>query len=180
MKKNKLVKTLLVVLPLFALAACKSNTENTGGEDLYTNPNGETGSLESGQLPGFGGNEFGSLSDEARMQLQQLQSNNILYFGFDQYDISANDLNLIDSHAAFLRENPSIRVVIEGHTDERGTAEYNIALGERRANAVRMYLQGRGVSDAQMQIVSYGKEKPAVYGNDESAFAKNRRAVLVY
>ncbi|SES85477.1 peptidoglycan-associated lipoprotein Pal [Thorsellia anophelis] len=177
MKLNKLNKTLLVILPMFALAACKSNSQTT--DDVYTGDDGML--MESGQLPGFGGgNEFGSLSDQARMQLQDLQRDNIIYFGFDQYDIGSNYMMTLDAHAAFLRDNPSIRVVIEGHTDERGTAEYNIALGERRANATRIYLQGRGVSDEQMQIVSYGKEKPAVYGNDESAFAKNRRSVLVY
>ncbi|MGL4959463.1 MAG: OmpA family protein, partial [Plesiomonas sp.] len=74
----------------------------------------------------------------------------------------------------------SYKVVVEGHADERGTPEYNIALGERRASAVKMYLQGRGVNAEQVSIVSYGKEKPAVLGHTEDAYAKNRRAVLVY
>ena len=87
---------------------------------------------------------------------------------------------MLDAHAAFLRNNPSYKVTVEGHADERGTPEYNIALGERRANAVKMYLQGKGVSADQISIVSYGKEKPAVLGHDEAAYAKNRRAVLVY
>lgn len=179
MKLNKLAKTVFVLVPIFALAACKSNSQSSD-DGSFMDPNSPGGGFESEQLPGFGGNEFGSLSDTARMQLQDLQRDNIVYFGFDQYDIGQSYMNTLDAHASFLRDNPAIRVVIEGHTDERGTAEYNIALGERRANAVRMYLQGRGVGDEQIQIVSYGKEKPAVYGNDESAFAKNRRAVLVY
>ncbi|MGP1955120.1 MAG: peptidoglycan-associated lipoprotein Pal, partial [Arsenophonus sp. NC-QC1-MAG3] len=83
-------------------------------------------------------------------------------------------------HATFLRSNPSIKVIVEGHTDERGTPEYNIALGERRANTVKFYLQSKGVNGKQIAIISYGKEKPAIQDNDEAAYAKNRRAILVY
>ena len=121
-----------------------------------------------------------SLDEQARLQMQQLQQNNIVYFGLDKYDVQSDYAQMLDQHAAFLRSNPSYKVTIEGHTDERGTPEYNIALGERRANAVKMYLQGKGVSADQMSIVSYGKEKPAVLGHDEAAYSKNRRAVLVY
>ena len=125
--------------------------------------------------------EQGPTAEElARQQLEQLKQQNIVYFGFDKYDISSDYANLLDAHAAFLRANPSVRITVEGHADERGTPEYNIALGERRANAVKMYLQGKGVSADQLSIVSYGKEKPAVLGHDEAAYAKNRRAVLDY
>ena len=112
--------------------------------------------------------------------MQHVAQTNIVYFGFDKYDVTSEYAQLLDAHAAFLRANPSVRITIEGHADERGTPEYNIALGERRANAVKMYLQGKGVSADQLSIVSYGKEKPAVLGHDEAAYAKNRRAVLVY
>ncbi|WP_180792269.1 OmpA family protein, partial [Vibrio parahaemolyticus] len=79
--------------------------------------------------------------------------------------VSPEYAEMLDAHAAFLRSNPSVRVVVEGHADERGTPEYNIALGERRANAVKMYLQSKGVSGDQVSLVSYGKEKPAVLGH---------------
>jgi peptidoglycan-associated lipoprotein len=121
-----------------------------------------------------------SSEEQARLQMQELQKNNIVYFGLDKYDVSSEFAQMLDAHAAFLRNNPSYKVTVEGHADERGTPEYNIALGERRANAVKMYLQGKGVSADQISIVSYGKEKPAVLGHDEAAYAKNRRAVLVY
>ncbi|MCP6423615.1 OmpA family protein, partial [Klebsiella pneumoniae] len=78
--------------------------------------------------------------------MQQLQQNNIVYFGLDKYDVASDYAQMLDQHAAFLRGNPSYKVTIEGHADERGTPEYNIALGERRASAVKMYLQGKGVS----------------------------------
>ena len=87
---------------------------------------------------------------------------------------------MLDAHANFLRSNPSYKVTVEGHADERGTPEYNIALGERRANAVAKYLQALGVPVSQISIVSYGEEKPLVLGQGEEAYAKNRRAVLVY
>src|SRR5699024_5125464 len=100
--------------------------------------------------------EQGPTAEElARQQLEQLKQTNIVYFGFDKYDVTSEYAQLLDAHAAFLRANPSVRITIGGHADERGTPEYNIALGERRANAVKMYLQGKGVSADQLSIVSY-------------------------
>jgi peptidoglycan-associated lipoprotein len=87
---------------------------------------------------------------------------------------------VLDAHAAFLSENSDVKVLIEGHADERGTPEYNIALGERRAKSVVTYLETMGVSASQLSIVSYGEEKPMIKDRSEDAFAKNRRAVLVY
>lgn len=170
MQLNKVLKGLLLALPILAVAACSSNKSadnDQSGMGAGTGTGTETGSLSSSE-------------EQARLQMQELQRNNIVYFGFDKYDVASEFAQMLDAHAAFLRNNPSYKVVVEGHADERGTPEYNIALGERRANAVKMYLQGKGVSADQISIVSYGKEKPAVLGNDEAAWAKNRRAVLVY
>ena len=164
MQLNKVFKGLMLALPLVAVAACSSN-KNDDQTDTNNVPVVEQGP---------------TAEELARQQLEQLKQQNIVYFGFDKYDISSDYANLLDAHAAFLRSNPSVRITVEGHADERGTPEYNIALGERRANAVKMYLQGKGVSADQLSIVSYGKEKPAVLGHDEAAYAKNRRAVLVY
>ncbi|WP_300005909.1 peptidoglycan-associated lipoprotein Pal [uncultured Cedecea sp.] len=170
MQLNKVLKGLLIALPVMAIAACSSN------KSANNDQSGE------GMLGAGTGMSNGSMSsdEQARLQMQQLQQNNIVYFGLDKYDVSPEFANMLDSHANFLRSNPSYKVTVEGHADERGTPEYNISLGERRANAVKMYLQGRGVSADQISIVSYGKEKPAVLGHDEAAYAKNRRAVLVY
>jgi peptidoglycan-associated lipoprotein len=87
---------------------------------------------------------------------------------------------MIETHARYLRANPDRKAVIEGHTDETGGREYNLALGQKRAEAVRRALALLGVSDAQIEAVSYGKEKPAVLGSDEAALAKNRRAEIIY
>ena len=86
----------------------------------------------------------------------------------------------MQAHAKYLRENPDAHIIIEGHTDERGTPEYNIALGERRARSVARYMQNLGVDVNQLSIVSYGEEKPLVVGHNENAWAKNRRAVINY
>ncbi|MCT6971724.1 peptidoglycan-associated lipoprotein Pal [Salmonella enterica subsp. enterica serovar Albany] len=168
------LKGLMIALPVMAIAACSSN-KNASND-------GSEGGMLNGAGTGMDSNGSGNMSSEeqARLQMQQLQQNNIVYFDLDKYDIRSDFAAMLDAHANFLRSNPSYKVTVEGHADERGTPEYNISLGERRANAVKMYLQGKGVSADQISIVSYGKEKPAVLGHDEAAYAKNRRAVLVY
>lgn len=168
MQFNKVLKGLMLALPVLAIAACSSHKKD-GNDQSTVGTAG--GGYENGNM---------SSSEQARLQMQELQRNNIVYFDLDKYDIRSDFAQMLDAYASFLRSNPSYKVTIEGHADERGTPEYNIALGERRANAVQMYLQGKGVSSDQFSIVSYGKEKPAVLGHDEAAWSKNRRAVLVY
>lgn len=102
------------------------------------------------------------------------------YFDFDRSELKPRARTLLSGHAAYLRDNPDVRLTIEGHADERGTREYNLALGERRAASVRSYLQSLGVRGSQLSIVSYGEERPVDPGHNEAAWAKNRRAVLEY
>lgn len=102
------------------------------------------------------------------------------YFDFDQARLSERDLRVLAMHAEYLRDFRNRSVLIEGHCDERGTREYNLALGERRAQAVQQYLASAGVRSSQIEIVSYGEERPADSGSTESAYAKNRRAEMVY
>ncbi|WP_159566558.1 peptidoglycan-associated lipoprotein Pal [Budvicia diplopodorum] len=174
MQLNKVLKGLMLALPILAVAACSSTSNKDNDQSGL---NGSGGMLNGGSGMGSGN---GSADEQARLAMQELQRNNIVYFDFDRYDVRSDFAQMLDAHAAFLRSNPSFKVTVEGHADERGTPEYNIALGERRSSAVKMYLQGKGVSSDQISIVSYGKEKPAVLGHDEAAFSKNRRAVLVY
>ena len=169
MQLNKVLKGLMLALPVMAIAACSSN-KNASND-------GSEGGMLNGAGTGMDANGSGNMSSEEQARLQM---NNIVYFDLDKYDIRSDFAAMLDAHANFLRSNPSYKVTVEGHADERGTPEYNISLGERRANAVKMYLQGKGVSADQISIVSYGKEKPAVLGHDEAAYSKNRRAVLVY
>jgi peptidoglycan-associated lipoprotein len=104
----------------------------------------------------------------------------IIYFDFDSYVVKPEFQGVIEAHAKYLTANKGRKMAIEGHTDERGGREYNLALGQKRAEAVRRALGLLGVADAQVEAVSFGKEKPAVPGSDEEAMAKNRRAELSY
>jgi peptidoglycan-associated lipoprotein len=104
----------------------------------------------------------------------------IIYFDYDSYVIKPEFQSLIEAHSRFLKANNGRRVNLEGHTDERGGREYNLALGQRRAEAVRRALGLLGTPDNQVEAVSFGKEKPAVPGSDESAWARNRRVEIVY
>ena len=104
----------------------------------------------------------------------------VVYFDFDSYAVRPEFNGLIDGHAKFLNGNSQRRVNLEGHTDERGGREYNLALGQKRAEAVRRALAVSGVSDSQMEAVSFGKEKPASQGSNEEAWAQNRRVELTY
>lgn len=157
MQMSKLVKGLMLALPIIAVTACSSHKNDAANTTVVVDERTSTATT-----------------------LDQLQQQNTVYFDFDRYVIKPEYTALLDAHAAYLRANPSSSVIIQGHTDERGTPEYNIALGERRANAVKAYLQGRGVLANQIGIVSYGKEKPAVLGHDEYAHSQNRRAIIVY
>lgn len=104
----------------------------------------------------------------------------IVYFDYDSYTLKPEYQSLIDGHARFLKANPQRRISIEGHTDERGGREYNLALGQKRSEAVRRALNLLGISDNQVEAVSFGKEKPAVTGSGESVWAQNRRAEITY
>lgn len=104
----------------------------------------------------------------------------VFLFGTDKSDLQPDTLGVLTAHAALLRQQTTLRLKVAGHTDERGTADYNLALGERRANTVATYLTAAGVKAPQMRVISFGEEKPVATGNDEAAWAKNRRAELSY
>ncbi|MDQ3139843.1 MAG: peptidoglycan-associated lipoprotein Pal [Pseudomonadota bacterium] len=110
--------------------------------------------------------------------LQNVPSDRVL-FETDSYSIDGEDRATLDAQAAWLQRNSGVSVTIEGHADERGTREYNLALGERRANSAKNYLEARGIASSRMTVISWGKERPASLGSDESAWAQNRRAVTV-
>ena len=109
-----------------------------------------------------------------------LASRRVVYFAYDSDVLAPAELELVAEHARFLAADPRIRLRLEGHTDERGTREYNIGLGERRAQAVRRAMALQGVADGNLATVSYGEEQPAATGSDESSLARNRRVELVY
>jgi peptidoglycan-associated lipoprotein len=107
------------------------------------------------------------------------QGKDRVFFDTDQYDLDDQDRATLDAQAAWLQHYPNVRVSIEGHADERGTREYNLALGDRRANAAKNYLAARGIAPGRMTTISWGKERPEALGSNEEAWAQNRRAVTV-
>ncbi|HUD94815.1 peptidoglycan-associated lipoprotein Pal [Sphingobium sp.] len=166
----KLSRTLLMATAIIALAACSKKPPAElppapGGTGETTAPTGPT--TPTGPVKGSQEDFIASVASDR------------IFFGLDQYDVDAEDQATLQSQAAWLQQNPAVRVTIEGHADERGTRDYNIALGERRANAAKNYLASLGIDPGRITTVSYGKERPAALGSDEAAWAQNRRAVTV-
>ncbi len=124
----------------------------------------------------LGGRFDGSALDDPQSPL----SKRVFYFEFDRHEVSAEDRPVVAMHAEFLAANPQISVVVEGHADERGSREYNLALGERRAIAVEKLLTLQGARQSQLQVISFGEERPVALGHDESAWRVNRRVELLY
>jgi peptidoglycan-associated lipoprotein len=102
-----------------------------------------------------------------------------IHFDFDRYDVRPGDVEILKENAEFLVKNPNMKIQVEGHCDERGTAEYNLALGERRANSVKKYLLSLGIGETRISTISYGEEKPFDRGHDDAAWGKNRRAHFI-
>lgn len=102
-----------------------------------------------------------------------------VFFGYDRFDLTPEGQHTLDLQAEWLRKYPNVRVTIEGHCDERGTREYNLALGDRRANSVKSYLVALGIDPSRIDTISYGKERPAVLGSNPAAWQQNRRSVTV-
>jgi len=109
-----------------------------------------------------------------------LLSKRVVYFDFDKSDIKDEYRDIIAAHAAYLAEHPSARVTLEGNADERGSREYNMGLGERRAKAVSQFMLLQGAAASQIEVVSYGEERPVAFGHDEESWALNRRTEIVY
>jgi len=177
----KLMHVLAVAILSLTLAACSKPTKPDG----TTAPPADSGAASSG-LGGEGaaGAGAGASTSTALTPQQQalaaIQQKNVIYFDFDSSEIRSEFVPVVAEHAQYLVKYPTARVRLEGHTDERGSREYNIGLGERRAQTVRRALLAQGVADSQITTVSYGEERPAVEGSDEAAFAQNRRVELVH
>ncbi len=172
------------------LAACASDEtatseQATGGGTTLPGTATGSGGIQSGTLPGggygsgygTGGGTGGGLATQAEQQIARV--GDTVFFAFDRYDLDERAQRTLDQQAAVLLRFPQVNVIIEGHCDERGTREYNLALGERRANAVKEYLAALGVAPSRMRAISYGDERPLVIGSNEAAWAQNRRGVTL-
>ena len=164
-------KKAAVLLLVLATAAC-TNPDRFGGGS------GGSGGADGG-AGGIGAGVAGSASDPTSPAYFSQTIGDRVLFAVDQSTITPEGRAILDGQAQWLLTNADYRAVIEGHADEQGTREYNLALGQRRANAVREYLVSRGVPSARLQVVSYGKERPIAVCSEESCYAQNRRAVTV-
>jgi peptidoglycan-associated lipoprotein len=137
---------------------------------------GKDGRYSNGGADGYGAGTGDAALDDPSSPL----SKRIIYFMYDSYDVLPEYRSVVSAHANYLAAHPAQNVMLEGHADERGSPEYNIALSEQRAKAVERMMQMQGVTGGQVQMVSFGEEKPAVYGHDESSWQQNRRVEIFY
>ena len=199
MKLNTIKMLSALFLSAFILSGCESMS--TAEDDAFTNAEMDSAATEAENDA-----NTSAAPDEAEIAARELAAQELaaqelaaqqaqeaamkeqaamreirtFYFDFDQDSIKTESRAALAAHAAFLSANPSVKIVLEGHTDERGTKGYNMALGERRANSVQKFLIVNGVSKAQIEVVSYGEENPANSAHNESAWAQNRRAYIEY
>ncbi len=184
------------ILILSVLNGC-SSTEETEGSLLNGEPVGVDGAATQGlsdgstlngePIPGMGLGTGTGLTDAEMNAMgpefndpNNLLSKRTIYFSYDSSSIKPDFIPVIEAHSQYLLNNPGRRVILEGHADERGSREYNIALGEQRAKAVFRQIKMKGIPDMQLEVVSYGEEKPAASGMDEASWQLNRRVEIVY
>jgi len=181
---KKVLATLTSLLVLLTVAACHGKTGLKTPAAAPTNVAGASGAAGAGAAgatgEGAGANAAGAAGAEGNGASAPAGVSRLVYFDFDSSEIRPEFVSEIAAHARALAANASIRARLEGHTDERGSPEYNIGLGERRAQAVRRALLLQGVAESQLTTVSFGEERPAVAGQTEDAWAKNRRVEIVY
>lgn len=178
MKLKKVLSTSVIALSIISLAACSSHRHPTAanGTGSY-----EGSDVDNGVLNGQGLGGEGALgADGQPLTQEQLLAIHTYHFAYDSADIAANDKPAVIAQAHYLAANPSKHVLLAGNTDSRGSPEYNIDLGWRRAQAVEDLMLLNGVSKSQIQLVSYGEEKPVAFGDTEDAYQQNRRVDLTY
>ncbi len=192
MKLNKLLS--LVFVAFFALSGCSedeatdqlNNAAQNAASGINDAATSGLNSAGTSALTGMAGAGYtGVTGNNAFLGPEFSDPNNPLsrstiYFVYDSSEVQPDFIPVINAHAKYLVDHPAQRLTLEGHADERGSPEYNIALGDQRAKAVAGMLKAQGVNDGQLQLVSYGEEKPAVMGSDESAWERNRRVELSY
>ncbi len=166
------LKFLTLLAAAALLAACESTPEESAATTSAgtTAGSGDSSSVSSGSMPSL---------DPKSQEWLVVNVGDRVFFDYDRSDLKPEARETAEKVAAWLLTYPDVILSLEGHADERGTREYNLALGERRANSVRSYLAALGIDDNRLSTISYGKERPAVLGSNESAWAQNRRSVFV-
>ncbi|WP_373500786.1 peptidoglycan-associated lipoprotein Pal [Desulfococcus sp.] len=174
--KKWIIAALILIIPgLFMTTSCSKKMVKSDGMTMAG---------DGGQGTGAGGDGQGAIGEDGLTPEQRAAKeqflNEHIYFAFDRSDLSAEAQATLGRKAEYLQENTGLNVTIEGHCDERGTNEYNLALGDRRALSVKAYLENLGVSGSRMSPVSYGEERPLDPGHTEEAWSQNRRAQFIF
>ncbi|MDX1484067.1 MAG: peptidoglycan-associated lipoprotein Pal [Alphaproteobacteria bacterium] len=170
------LRFLSILAALLLVAACETTPEQKSGGDAAggaTASSGSSGGASAATSQTLPGPRPGSAEDFV------VNVGDRVFFDFDKYNLKPKARETLQRQAAWLKRYPSVLITVEGHCDERGTREYNLALGERRANSAKNYLVALGVNPNRVRTISYGKERPAVAGSNEAAWAQNRRSVTV-
>jgi peptidoglycan-associated lipoprotein len=169
----RVVQLVLVLMSAVMLSGCPKKPQAL--------PDAPPAPVDSGaSTSGASGSDIDSAMSPDQRAIEELRAAGmVIYFDYDRAEIRPEYVPIVTAHAKFLNANAVRKVRLEGHSDERGSREYNIGLGERRAQAVRRALMLQGVSETQLTTVSYGEERPAVQGGDETAYSKNRRVEMV-
>ncbi|MCP3662192.1 MAG: peptidoglycan-associated lipoprotein Pal [Gammaproteobacteria bacterium] len=176
---------MLKIIPVAALALLFAGCSTTGGdkgEDQDGAPVTDAGArgTDEGGAQIRGASEGGEWTGNPLDNPESMLSVRVIYFEYDIADVREDFRDVVVAHGEYLATNPAVTVTIEGHADERGSREYNIGLGERRANAVTAMLMAQGVSQDQITTISYGEERPEAMGSNEDSWSQNRRAVFLY
>jgi peptidoglycan-associated lipoprotein len=180
---NATIRWVFVILMTVVLVACaQPKREMTEAERLAAEAAAEMEAAErarrEAEARGLGVDR--DLRADALDDPQSLLAERLVYFDFDRDTVRPEFIPMLEAHARYLSQNPGARLRLEGHADERGTREYNLALGERRAQAVRRIMTLNGARDAQLDVISYGEEMPVAFTQTEESWARNRRVELVY
>jgi len=174
----RLMHAALVGFLVLGLVACQK--KQTRPDEQGAGATSPGGGVSTTGVDGSTTGQASDLTTAQQQALAALKTRSVIYFEYDSSEIRSEYLQVVTAHAAYLVKYPNARVRLEGHTDERGSREYNIGLGERRAQAVRRALQLQGATETQIATVSYGEERPAVAGGEEQALAQNRRVEIVH
>ena len=175
---------ILVLIAAFLLSGCPAQPPK--GDDAIQSGAQDKDSVQTGKLGGDGSIQGSKLSTDEPYRKDAINDANsplsqqTIYFDFNASEIKAEYSDLLIWHGRYLASNKDMKVRLEGHTDERGSREYNVALGDRRAQAVSRILMFQGASNKQIEVISYGEEKPVAFEHNEAAWSKNRRVQLVY
>lgn len=181
--KSKITKFLLIALIPLTISACSSKKDlgdsdgmTIGQPDGYDQNQGTPVQGVDGYNTSQDGGVNGSAIPGSQADLQIQAGSDMIFFDTDQSDLTSSGRSVVEAQSAWLNQYPNLNVTVEGHADERGTREYNIALGDRRANAVKNYMIANGVDPRRLSTISYGKEQPLMVGSDGTSWSQNRRA----